>query len=115
MSTRIEITDLMAKGIHITDPIKNQDFAEMDELLRVTGWYMVLNEENHIAYAYPGFDLEYYDIEIYSDKVYVSFPLKNRPYQYHMWFSSVEETLMYMERHYDNFMPSKLQQPQQHS
>ena len=110
MSTRIEITDLMAKGIVINDPVKNQDFIEMDELLRTTGWIMVLNEENHLAYYYPGFDLEYYDIEIFSDKVYVSFPIKNRPYQYHMCFADVEELLINMERHYDNFMPSKMMQ-----
>lgn len=108
MSTRIEITDLMAKGVRIETPVKHELFTNLDHLFRSAGWYMVINEPNHLAYAYPGFDLEYYDIEIYSDKIYVSFPLKNIPYQCHLCLATVEETVMYIERHFGNFMATKL-------
>lgn len=108
MATRIEITDLMAKGVRDDSPVANKAFEYIDSLLRATGWYMVINKENQLAYAYPGFDMEYYNIEIFSDKVYVSFPLKNIPYQCHLCLTNVEETVMALERHFDNFMPTKL-------
>lgn len=107
MSQKIEITDLIQSGQRCDSPVKNLEFIYVDNKLRSSGWVMLINEERHLAYAYPGEDLEYYDIEIFTDKVYVSFPLKNIPYQCHLWLDSVEETVMYMERHYEIFMKSK--------
>lgn len=107
MSPKVEITDLIQSGHRCETPVKNLDFIYVDNKLRSYGWIMLINEERHLAYGFPGDDLEYYDIEIYDDKVYVSFPLKNIPYQCHLWLESVDDTVMYIERHLESFMKSK--------
>jgi hypothetical protein len=105
INPKIDVQELVEAGVKLNEPIKNMNFIFMDHHFRMQGWYMVLNLENHFAYARePGHDNEHYEIEITSDRTYVSVPLRKIPYQYKLNFATYQEAFSYVETQFENFM-----------
>jgi hypothetical protein len=82
----------------INSNIVNKGFAILDSIFKENGWHIVKNELNWISYTKFGDECKFFDIKILPDKIVVSIPIKNSPYQYTTSFNCYYEASEYVEQ-----------------
>lgn len=75
----------------------NKGFVFIEDTLKKKNWRLVKNEPNHIIYDKNECETEYFEINIETNKIYVSFPLNNSVYQYKTSFDSYFKAVEYIE------------------
>lgn len=78
--------------------LKNISFTEFDSLFIQYGWCMTLNEMTHISYTKTGDETSYFDIQIVGNKIRVSVPIRNSPYQFVTMFFDFFNATEYVEQ-----------------
>jgi hypothetical protein len=78
--------------------IVNKGFVILDATFKEYGWHLVKNELNWISYTKFGDETSYFDIKILPDKIVVSVPLKNLPFQFTTSFKGYYEASEYIEQ-----------------
>jgi len=78
--------------------IKNKGFLILNETFSQYGWRLVKNEMNWISYTKFSDDTSFFDIKILQDKIVVSVPIKNSPYQYVTSFKIYYDATEYIEQ-----------------
>ena len=76
----------------------NKGFVIVDALFKQNGWHVVKNENNWISYTKFGDESSLFDFKILPDKIIVSTPIKNSPYQYVTTFKNYYEASEYIEQ-----------------
>lgn len=84
--------------------IANKGFSILDATFREKGWSLIKNELNWICYNKVGDETSYFDIKILPDKIVVSIPIKNSPYQYITSFKSYYEASEYIEQRFLDYI-----------
>lgn len=84
--------------------IKNKGFAILDNTFKHQKWHLIKNELNWICYTKFGDETSYVDIKILQDKIIVSVPIKNSPYQYVTTFKSYYEASEYIEQRLNDYI-----------
>jgi hypothetical protein len=78
--------------------VANKGFSILDSIFKEKGWHLIKNELNWICYSRVGYETTYFDIKILPDKIVVSVPVKNSPYQYVTSFTGYYEASEYVEQ-----------------
>jgi hypothetical protein len=82
-----------------TSEIKNKGFALVSAVFKEKGWHLVKNELNWICYTKFGHETDVFDIKIDANKIHVSVPLKNSPYNFVTSFTDYFSASEYIENH----------------
>jgi len=82
----------------LNSTIINKGFAILDATFKERGWHLIKNEANWISYSKFSDECSFFDIKILQDKIIVSVPIKNSPYQYITNFKSYFEASEYIEQ-----------------
>lgn len=82
----------------LSSDLLNKGFALLDNLFKKHGWRLVKNELNWIHYTKFGDETSYFDIKILIDKILVSIPVKNSPFQYNTSFKNYYDASEYIEQ-----------------
>ena len=80
----------------LNSDIKNKGFAILDSTFKHHQWHLIKNELNWICYTKFSDETSCFDIKILQDKIIVSVPIKNSPYQYVTNFKSYYEASEYI-------------------
>jgi hypothetical protein len=84
--------------------LKNKGFYFLETLFYQNGWHLIKNEINWICFTKPGFETEYFEIKIDSDKIFVSIPIKNSIFQYRTSFKDYYTANEYIENRLNEFI-----------
>ena len=84
--------------------ITNKGFLLLDNLFSSHGWHLVKNEMNWIYYTKFGDESSYFDIKITPDKINVSVPIKNSPYQFTTSFKNYFDASEYVEKRFLDYI-----------
>jgi hypothetical protein len=96
--------DNMLSNNILKTEINNKGFAIIDATFKQYGWHLVKNENNWISYNKFGDETSCFDIKILSDKIVVSIPIKNSPYQYITTFKGYYEASEYIEQRFFDYI-----------
>ena len=88
----------------LNSDIKNKDFAILDSTFKHHQWHLIKNELNWICYTKFSDETSCFDIKILQDKIIVSVPIKNSPYQYVTNFKSYYEASEYIEQKLNDYI-----------
>lgn len=83
----------------INNILINKAFSALGlhELFIQNGWDMSINKNERISFYKKGFELNIFDIEIQKNKIYVSVPISNSPFQYKTSFTDYTTAYNYIE------------------
>lgn len=90
-------SNMLLNNTHVCG-IKNKGFSLLDKMLKDNGWNLTHNELNYLNYVKPGDETSFINIKILTDKITVSLPIKNSPYQFVTSFKSYYEASEYIEQ-----------------
>jgi hypothetical protein len=88
----------------LNSDIKNKGFAILDSTFKHHQWHLIKNELNWICYTKFSDETSCFDIKILQDKIIVSVPIKNSPYQYVTNFKSYYEASEYIEQKLNDYI-----------
>jgi hypothetical protein len=91
-------SNILSNDPVLNSTIVNKGFAILDATFKEHGWFLVKNEPNWICYSKFNDETIYFDIKILPDKIIVSIPMKNSPYQYVTSFNGYYEASEYVEQ-----------------
>ena len=78
--------------------INNKGFSILDSIFKQYQWHLVKNDLNFISYTKIGDETNHFDFKILKDKIVVSVPIKNSPYQFVTNFKSYFEASEFAEQ-----------------
>lgn len=78
--------------------INNKGFSILDSIFKQYQWHLVKNDLNFISYTKFGDETNHFDFKILKDKIVVSVPIKNSPYQFVTNFKSYFEASEFAEQ-----------------
>ena len=84
--------------------ITNKGFLLLDNLFKSHGWHLVKNEMNWIYYTKFGDESSFFDIKITPEKIIVSVPVKNSPYQFTTSFNNYFDASEYVEQRFLDYI-----------
>lgn len=58
----------------------------LDTVFKNRGWYVKEEDDCSLSYTKKGQETDVFEIKMGSDKIYVSVPIKNSPFQYRTTF-----------------------------
>jgi hypothetical protein len=87
--------------------IKNKGFIILNEMFEANGWHLIKNEVNWISYTKFGDECSSFDIKISTDKIVVSVPIKNSPYQFVTSFKSYYDASEFIEQKFFDYINKK--------
>lgn len=75
----------------------NKDIIIFDNILNKYGWYLDKFDIGDISYTKVGDETSCVIIKIFNNKINVSVPIKNSPYQYNTTFKDYNHAIEYIE------------------
>jgi len=87
-----------------TQTILNKGFLILDSLFTQNGWYLVKNNFDWIQYTKLGDETSCFEIKLSNNKVYVSIPIKNSPFQFNTSFNGYFEASEYIEQRFLDYI-----------
>lgn len=84
--------------------LKNKGFYFLETLFYQNGWHLIKNELNWICFTKPGFETEYFEIKIETNKIFVSIPIKNSKFQFRTSFKDYYSANDYIETRFNEFI-----------
>jgi len=94
---------LSTSNSHNESTIQNKGFILLDNMFKNNGWLLIKNEMNWICYNKPGYETEYFEIQIERSKIFVSIPIKNSVFQYRTSFKDYFSVTEYIEERFKDF------------
>lgn len=73
------------------------------ELFTKNGWHLTLNHEDHFSYTKRSYELNIFEVTIQKDRIYVSVPIFNSPFQYKTYFTDYTSAYNYIEQKFYDF------------
>jgi hypothetical protein len=68
------------------------------ELFTKHGWHLSQNNEEQFCYTKRSYELNIFEVTIQKDKIYVSVPIFNSPFQYKTYFTDYTSAYNYIEQ-----------------
>lgn len=93
------------KNCEQNNVLVNKAFSALGihELFIQNGWDISINKNDRISFYKRGFELSIFDIEIQKNKIYVSVPIRNSPFQYKTSFTDYTTAFDYIEKKFYDF------------
>ena len=88
----------------------NNELSLLNKLFKSNGWEIEDTDKlsEHIIYAKPGNETEFFKIELDNNIVYVSVPLKNSNFQYKTKFADYYSAIKYTESKFNYFIDNEI-------
>jgi len=85
--------------------IVNKGFLFVHQLFTQSnsGWYLSENQFGHICYTRKGYETDIFEIKLDRNKIYVTIPIKNSPFQYKTSFTDYSSASDYLEQRFYDF------------
>lgn len=84
--------------------LKNHGFSVINNMFMENGWKLVRNELEWVTYTKTGQETDVFDLMVEKDKIVVTVPIKNSPYQYRTIFKTYWEAVEYVEKRFHDFV-----------
>lgn len=83
----------------------NKPFSSLGihKLFIKNGWQLDLNNEFQFRYVKRGYELNIFEVTIQKDRIYVSVPIINSPFQYKTYFTNYTLAYNYIEQKFYDF------------
>jgi len=82
----------------------NLGFYLLNTMFLEHGWNQIKNEFGWVAYTKVGNETDVFQLVVEKDKINVSIPVKNSPYQYRTTFNTYWEATEYVEKRFYEFI-----------
>jgi hypothetical protein len=86
-----------------TTKIKNNAFSTLEELFYQHNWVLDKNELTHFTFKKENNDYDYFEINIETDRINVTIPLKKSIYKYSTFFKDYFSACEYIEMHVKDY------------
>ena len=96
--------NMMSESFIKNSELINKGFVIVDALFKEHNWHVVKNEKDWISYTKFGDETTLFEFKFFTDKIIVSTPIKNSPYQYVTTFYNYYEASEYIEQRFYDYI-----------
>ena len=91
------MNQIKINGIPPLDPL-------LDALFKENGWHNIKHEDDFVEYTKEGFETEFFRMNVYDQKIYISIPMKHIPFQYKTSFTNHIEAIEFFSKKFKEYI-----------
>lgn len=105
LSSEMAASEFKVSEFDDDNKLFNKAFSSLGihKLFTKNGWHLDLNDEFQFRYVKRGFELNIFEVTIQKDRIYVSVPIFNSPFQYKTYFTDYTSAYNYIEQKFYDF------------